>query len=412
MENLFSGNIPILYFIAVLYILMLDKLKINQKILIVYIFSYIIKIYGILDFKVLLFILNVDMFIYLEYLTSDLIKTEIVSNFMYRIVDYCYKMVFEYSFIYFILAIFIKTQFFMNCCNTVYNLLIINEEIVKYCIWFWNCSSILLLLTAITLLSVQIYLTNTFTYMKEKLEEIASWNTLKIDNNLREKLCMLSTIEDKSYFERENSYSFLSIEFLRYKLRKIKNAVSNFKVKTTLNPGLFKRIKRFIIYIMSKIKKLKNIKRYIRGYSTIEMQLIRTLGINKGYEKVFYRKIYEFIYSKIFFASYRKHCKVNKYSVSCTYKEYLMYCYIFIVKIRINGKSHKMIELWEEEKLENVSKEQFLISILGLSWRPINNDIIENYKLVIDYYNIDNKKLKKQIKRICQSRRRFLTYIS
>ena len=31
---------------------------------------------------------------------------------------------------------------------------------------------------------------------------------------------MLSTIEDKSYFERENSYSFLSIEFLRYKLRK------------------------------------------------------------------------------------------------------------------------------------------------------------------------------------------------
>ena len=89
-----------------------------------------------------------------------------------------------------------------------------------------------------------------------------------------------------------------------------------------------------------------------------------------------------------------------------------MYCYIFIVKIRINGKSHKMIELWEEEKLENVSKEQFLISILGLSWRPINNDIIENYKLVIDYYNIDNKKLKKQIKRICQSRRRFLTYIS
>ncbi len=400
MERLFAGNIPILYFIAVLYILMMDKLKINQRILIIYIFSYIVKIYGILDFKILLFILNVDLFIYLEYLTSDRVKTEIVSNFGYRLIDYCYKMIFEYSFLYFILAMFIKTQFFMNCCNTVYSLLPISGSMLQNLAWFWSSISILLLLTAVTLLSMQLYSTNTFTYMKSKLDEVTTWNILQLSNSQREKLYMLSSIEDKSYFERENSYNFFSIEFLRYKLRKLKNTAFEFKIKGVLKPGFFRRLKEKIIYMISKIKKLKNIKRYIRGYSTIEMQLIRTLGIDKGYDKVFCRKIYELIYSKIFFKSLRKYCNVNKYSVSCSYKEYLIYCYIHIVKIKINGLENKMIDLWNRNELEDLSKEQFLISILGLSWRPIDNKIIENYKLVIDYYDINLKELKKQIRKL------------
>ena len=131
------------------------------------------------------------------------------------------------------------------------------------------------------------------------------------------------------------------------------------------------------------------------------MQLIRTIGVKKGYEKLFHRKIYEVIYSKIFFGSYRKYCNDNKYKVKCSYKEYLIYCYINIADIKINGVRYSnMIKAWNKDRIEDVSLEEFLISILGLSWRKINEDILNNYSITIKNFDIQEEELKNNINQI------------
>lgn len=399
MENLFAGNIPILYIIAILYILLIEKLKLNQKIVIIYIFSYMIKVYNILDAKALLLSFNLVMFLYLEYITDDIVKTEIVSDLRYKIIDYLYKMIFEYSLIYFLLALFIKTKCFDNYCYLTYMKLNVLKSNIMFCsVIFWNVISYILLLISITFLSIESYVTNSFTYIKNKLDKVTTWNTLETRENDRIKFEMLSTIEDKSFFYRENSYSFMSIEFIIYKLNKIKTNINNISKSELTHRKILRKARKLTKYLFNNIKKIKNIKRYIRGYGTIEMQLIRTLGIKKGYDKVLYRKLYEIIYSRIFFASYRKFCNINKYRVKCSYKEYIIYCYIHLAGTKMNGKEFKnMLDPWKKKELEQITKEQFLISILGLSWRTIDIDILENYSSVIEQFDINETKLKKEI---------------
>lgn len=397
MEIIFDGNISVLYFIAILYILLFDNLKINQKFIIIYIFSYITKFSGIIDLKIMSLMLIVSIFVYYEYLIDDYIKTDILTNFLYKITDFIYKLLFEFSFIPFAISLFIQSAFFntflintlnIDICTTIFR---IGNIQINICI----CLSLFFLILSISFLSMWRYKTNSFTDILTKMNNIIGLTRLEINDSTRLKFNMLSDIEDKSYFVRKNSYSFFTFEFIKYKYNKIKNKITlSFYNNETINISLMKRLLYKITNSFNKFKRL-------RGYSTIEMQLIRTLGVNTGYGKVFKRKIYEIIYSKIFFKSYRKYCKTNKYRVSCNYKDYLMYCYIFLAPIKINKKTYSnMLEVWNENDINKITNEMFFISILGLSWRPINNDIIDNYSSIISEYNLDVKKLKLLIKKL------------
>lgn len=398
MEKIFEGNIPILYIIAIFYILLIDSLKINKKIFIIYIFSYVMKVYNILDAKVLMLSLNLVMFVYIEYLTDDTVKTEIVSNIIYKVIDYMYKMIFEYSFIYFLLAILVETRYFEKRCSAVYKILELNY--IYNINMVWHIVSYILLIIIANLLTIESYKTNSFTYIKEQLDKITTWNKLQLTADDIVKFELLSTIEDKSFFYRDKSYSFVSIQFVKYKMHRIETSIGYISQNKMLNKEFINKLKWIINYILNNFRKLRNIKTYIRGYGTIEMQLIRTLGIQKGYEKVFYRKIYEIIYSRIFFASYRRYCNLNKYRVKVSYKEYIMYCYIYLAGIKLNGKEfNNMLEPWKKDKINELSVEQFFISILGLSWRPIDMDILYKYSRTIGKFDINEKELIKEIQK-------------
>jgi hypothetical protein len=99
------------------------------------------------------------------------------------------------------------------------------------------------------------------------------------DNLPEDKIKILSDIEDKSFFARENTYNILSLEFLKYKIQQ-KERVQDERGKTNSK----------IMIILDYIKRTKN----LRGYSTIEMQLLRTIGLEQGYNCMFRRKIFEF----------------------------------------------------------------------------------------------------------------------
>lgn len=134
------------------------------------------------------------------------------------------------------------------------------------------------------------------------------------------------------------------------------------------------------------------------------MQIIRTLGIKSGYENhIFCRKIYEIIYSKIFFTSLRRY--MNKLyldtSGCCTFKEYLLIIYIKIAPIKLNNtKYSNMLKAWNSNDIRQISDEQFFISILGLSYRWISTNILFNYSRIISEYSLKKSKIRKIIKKL------------
>ena len=288
LEAVLEGNIFLLYFMSILYILINKDFNKNQKIVMIYIFIYSLKLFNIIELKALIIGISIVSFIYMEFLTEDDTKNTLLSNVIYKIIDYIYKVIFEYSAVYFCIALFLISKTIQNNFKII-ETLNLNIPVIDVKI---NIISILILFYAINNITSQKFEINSFKYIKGKMDEAFVWKNVKRNNIDSLKLNMLIDVEDKSYFIRKNTYNFFSFEFLNYKIKKlinklkyIKNDNNILKKKTLSNINI----------------RIKNIKKYIRGYSTIEMQIIRTLGIKYGYENhIFCRKIFEIVYSKIF----------------------------------------------------------------------------------------------------------------
>ena len=278
LEAILNGNTFLLNFMGILYILLNKDFDKNQKIVVIYVFVYSLKLFNIVDLKILLIGLGVVSFLYMEFLSEDDIKNRLLSNIKSKFYDYMYKLFFEYSVTYFCIAMILMSKTFQTNFK-ILEIINIEAPIIGVKV---NFLSLLFIVITINNITSQKFETYSFKHIKNKMDEIALWSNIKASNINSLKLNMLIDIEDKSFFERSKSYNFFSIEFFKYKTKKILS-----KFKKTNNS--FKKIDRKKI---CSLKNIKKIKKYIRGYSTIEMQIIRTLGIKYGYENhVFCRKI-------------------------------------------------------------------------------------------------------------------------
>ena len=123
--------------------------------------------------------------------------------------------------------------------------------------------------------------------------------------------------EDKTYFERRNTYNLISLEYARYKYIEFKNNqckkiyrlifIGNIVCCIHIFIKIIKNIMLILIKILKNINALlfrkKKISNIFIGHATIEMQLIRTIALDDGYSMTFRRKVYEYVYSTIFFHS-------------------------------------------------------------------------------------------------------------
>ena len=393
LEGLLNGNKILIYFIGIFYILINETFDKKQKIIIIYILTYILKLFNIMDLKVMLIVLNIVSFLYISFLSKDDLKNNILCNPFDKIKDYLYKCTFEYSAIYFLLSIILISNSIPNYIPLFKNINI-SIEMIEVRI---NVISLILLGYALNNITSQKYETNSFQEIKNKMDKVAIWTNLDIKNIDNEKIEMLIDIEDKSYFIREKSYNFISIEFLKYRFRRKKVGKRNLKVKSN-------RIKEILLQEIHIKSILKKVKRYIRGYSTIEMQIIRTLGVKYGYSKhIICRKVYELLYSKMFFKNLRKYMNKSYLNTEgcVSFKQYLLIIYIGIAPIKINKKRYSnMLKVWNKTSVNDISKEQFFISILGLSNRKISNEIIHDYYGIVEKYQLSKKKLKRLIEQI------------
>ena len=120
------------------------------------------------------------------------------------------------------------------------------------------------------------------------------------------------SIEDKRYFERE-AYSFFSVKYI----------ISLIKGKIASQRGG----KKVIYVLVNGNRFIKNIFDESRGYSTIPMQLVRSLGIKRGYNYKYRRKIFEILYSRMFFKGIERMFNEDKVTQRKYFKEYLLYIY-------------------------------------------------------------------------------------
>ena len=396
MEAFFKDNIYVLFSIVVYYILVSEKPKyIEQRIIILYFFMIVLSIFNILDYRYMLMIFVVCFFVYFEYLIEDNKKMNIIKTIPSKIIDSIYLLIMKYNFVIYCVLLYIY-KLFVNIHPILLTIILV-----------------ILFLKLITKIITNDFETSDFTTIYNTLNK-KNFNDYKKLNESQKSI--LLCIEDKSFLIRKNSYTFISFEFIKYRFDRINKVIN--KIEDSKNrPHKILYLYKFIKYILKQtilfIKEIKNdfskIKRYIRGYSTIEMQLIRTVAITNGYEKVFPRKIFEHIYAPLFFKGLKKYYKLNYKTVTDGYfKEFLLMNYIMVAPLMINGIGKPMEEFWKKE-FDQMNDSEFLLSILSLSSKlkleSLDYDNINRkFKYYIKKFNIDKEELKQAIddmKKLC-----------
>lgn len=191
-------------------------------------------------------------------------------------------------------------------------------------------------------------------------------------------LGFLVFVEDKDFFDRKgavfNPYFVLKRKINNLKMRQIKGENKPEK-KVKVELIYFLKAIKYAIKLLFKI--MRNIKSYIRGFSSIEQQIVRVLIMYPDtYEKyIFRRKIFvEWIVNPMFFKAFRERRKVIRKIKRISYDEYKVEILLFYYKEIL-----KMPKTFEE-----------LIDKLSFSSRL--NRI--NLEVLLDKYNTSSLKIK------------------
>lgn len=423
MEQFFSNNPYALYFIGLLFLIISNKNnkneEIDKNIILVYIIFSLVNVFNIIEFKYNLIVMLLICFIELQIINLN--SGTLVVKSLYKIEDFAFMMVNKYKIIYFLLCnLLLELYRALNFSNIIASILIEG-------IFF------ILLTHIISKIYRNEFRVNSFKQIEDIFEQKAKKfdykNALNQNSEINLKLNMLIDIEDKTYMFRKRSHSSISLEALMCKINR-QEEYDKIVSKIEGKPLLFflsnikitiKYAKKIITKILKAIFYKNGIKRFIkRGYSTIEMQWIRNVAISIGYEKVYRRKIFEIMYSNIFFKSLEEKRRYYTYpeyfykNSTLIFKMLIVYVYLNTVptflyinnnRIKIDNiyKFYKIVsegEIKEENIIERITKEELFIFIMGLSGKKIDENLYELYSNYIEKYNIDTKKVDNILKQI------------
>lgn len=367
MGAFFKDNFILVYLFFCISIFNYGVLERKQRIMTIYILSYGLTFSGVVARIEMIILLICILFLYEEYMNTDIGKMDVMRKVKYKILDFLYYYSFKYQLPIVILAIIFSNKTF----NCIY-------PYAKY-------ASLLLMFWAIHQLYCQKFEINSFKLIIEKISEYAYGNQEYYKESMTNKYNLLCDIEDKSFFYRETSYTLFSKEFFRYKY-----------LATTINEGNISSCKRKRLFIKKAFcyfwdKGIRGILN--RGYSTIEIQLFKNVAISRGFfanKYVIRRKIFELIYTNAFFEGFKE----MNYSNTCTkdgfYKKYIAYVYLHTVPTRINGKYYStLINALNGKTVLEASMEEMFVLYLGLNMRAVNEKRLSKYQNLINKYNMD-----------------------
>ena len=284
-------------------------------------------------------------------------------------------IVFQYSFI-FILASFITCKIDILLTISFLPTVTLN---CKYLNIFKDITSFLLLFLGLHNISSQQFKIKSFNGILKYFDPPI--NKFPIKNINSDYFQIITYIEDKTFFIRKQTYNILSIEAFIYKFRQLKD-----RNKSTINN-------------LWKVKEYVSNNKIIRGYSTLEMQLIRSIGIERGYKFKLRRKIYELIYSYIWFNSLKQYFENNYFINIGNFKIYILHIYFNSVPIKINGHIYspisKFMQIHEKEVYDPDEKELFFLACCGLKHENKTEHRIKALNWIIMKYCLDKNKIDK-----------------
>lgn len=367
--ELFENNIFAIYLIACVAIFCYTNFKEKQRMFLIYIFTYaacFAKIFSVVTGFLLLIAVT---FVFLEYLSEDSKKLVLFTKLKYKIQDYLFMMLFQYHFLWIIgayLMLYIETT--ASFIPHINPLLKIYSLIFLFCGIHFSIS--------------QPFKIKTITEISETFDAFPPYK-FNYKEEMQEKFDMVCCFEDETYFERSKSYSSFSLEYIKLYLRK-------FDYKS----------KHFYKKAYSKIKptlSIRNLKLKSRGHSTPEMQLLRTIAVARGFEEhPFKRKIFEIVYSKIFFSALKEYHESNTYLDMDNYRHYLLYIYLNTVMTKIDGIRYTPFSsAFKDNKIENWSMEGLFAACLGLSFREASDYQLELFGHIIERFELDPNLIKR-----------------
>lgn len=333
-----------------------------------YLFSYASAFFEIFRISVSILLLLLTTYIFLEYLTEDAKKLTLITKIVYKFYDYIFMMFFQYHFLWIFIA-FVALH--ISHYHSDYQALIKSASIIPL---FWGTHLVI----------SQPFKIKSITDMCQVFEKYPPYQ-FEYKVGMQAKFDLLCAFEDKTYFQRKNSYSCISFEYIKCFLKnhgfpklsffkKALSSVSTSKKRHHIGPQLF-----------------------VRGYSTPEMQLLRTIGILRGYDKYkIQRKVFEVLYSKIVFSSLKEYHERNTYLTLNHYRHYLLYVYFQTVMTKIHGyrcrpfssvfKNPDDVSTWPMNGL--------FIACLGLSFREVSDDQLSLFYDIINNFGLSIVRIK------------------
>lgn len=387
--QVFNNNSIYVYFLSCIVIFSYQHFSKKQKISLIYATTIAMEIISQYSWKMTAVMLLMSMFILEEYLSDDKVKCELLSNLWYKIIDFVYQILFIDAGIWIIINIIVSG-------NWLKDYLIEKGITISL---FYGVNICILLITIHKLNTLKFEMCD-FKTIKGYFDKFDGKKIEWENYELQQRFEIMVELEDKSFFERKKSYNWFSIEFIDYKIkayRANREMMKRYKVKKSVIQMLkyiWTLIKemRFFRYIIGKIRRkieentwtikdfFGRLKSKIRGCSTLEMQLIRNIGIEKGYSKcVIRRKIFEFIYTYLFFNGLKDYYENTRNNKRREFKKFILYVYLHSIKLNIYGNEFKAInKLFEQEKVEEWDIDEFYVAILSLTGAPVTPKTTNN----------------------------------
>lgn len=294
MSELFGNNYFFAYVFACIGIFTYSDFKDTQKIIILYLTTFGLSFLKIFSVTISIFFLFIVTFIFLEILSKDEKKLQLTTGVKYKLLDYLFLVIFQYGIMYVLFSIVLTSFTLTNYISRLGNFQFSSVKLIL------QIASISIFLVGILRVISERFKTKTFDELIQTIN--ISINNVPFDKIDKDIFKMLIDMEDRTYYLRKKSYNFLSFTLIKNKIKKYSKKDNKMEI----------------------FKKYINETKHIRGYSTLEMQLMRTLGIVYQNNKLYTRKIYELFYTYIFFNSLNIFYKKNKYTNYWEFKNYLL----------------------------------------------------------------------------------------
>lgn len=366
MESLFVGNSVILLFWVYINFIIEIKEK-YKKIILMYLITYIANVMDIVPTTQSYIILLLALFVELEF-WEDRFKTQIITNVFEKLLDFLFTMITQYALFSFSLSLAISSRWFTNLFDEKLRIVVL---IASGFVMYVSCRNA----------SSQKFKICSFTQIKDRIDKIEKYRTfVQRGKTIHDAECILA-IEDRTYFDRGEKYTFFNTYYLKSRHWK----------------KIFGMIKKFF----SSCDKKTSIKRFVRGYSTIEMQLLRTLAIEDGYSCIFRRKIFEILYAKLFWKNlkvYYKKCDCDTWY----FKDYLLFLYMQTARC-LNRGEEKHLEEVVGKKRKNIldyTKEELFVLTLCFSGKVKRDYVLDIYQDVIERNGLDEEKVNELVWRL------------